>query len=451
MKQGVERCEVIMKILFISSLDFKKKSIQVIRKTPEAYIEKGHEVYYITYRDEDKDSNYFYEEIFDPKGVVVHRISLPFSNLLRHITNVKLKSIIRKLRILFFYLPMALLKAAKIITHKKIDLLYGYESHGVIAANILKIIFRLPVVSRFQGTKLTPFVERNNHLKILRKFDQYLALKLPGDLTIMTDDGTKGDFVLKKINSHVRKLLFLKNGVDKELFNPDFDIEKFKVQKGIEADHPMLLTVSRLVLWKRVDRAIQVLYKIKNLLLGVDNTKKIPILVIVGDGNYRDSLENLVRILRLENDVYFMGAVDYNEVPYYMNAANIFLSFYDLSNVGNPLLEALVCQVPIITLNNGDTGSVIQNGVNGVLIEIDEESIMIEEAARSAISILTDKSMRERLSLGAKEYSEKLLSWKERLEKEVCEVEKLVREKTISTDWSNCEFCSEPLTFAQNL
>jgi len=47
-------------ILFLSALDFKEKSIQVIRKTPEAYLKYGWKVFYVVARDNSKYGNYFY-------------------------------------------------------------------------------------------------------------------------------------------------------------------------------------------------------------------------------------------------------------------------------------------------------------------------------------------------------------------------------------------------------
>ena len=59
------------KILFLSALDFKEKSIQVIRKTPEAYAAAGGDVDYIVARDDVKNGNYSYEEVINPQNINV--------------------------------------------------------------------------------------------------------------------------------------------------------------------------------------------------------------------------------------------------------------------------------------------------------------------------------------------------------------------------------------------
>ena len=128
---------------------------------------------------------------------------------------------------------------------------------------------------------------------------------------------------------------------------PEINKEEFKKSINVPLDKVILLTVSRLVDWKKVDRSIRALSKIKD--------KEKYFLLIVGEGDERKNLESLIKELNLEDSVRLVGAVRNEDVYKYMTIADIFLSFYDLSNVGNPLLEALSLGKPIITYNVGDT------------------------------------------------------------------------------------------------
>ena len=82
-------------------------------------------------------------------------------------------------------------------------------------------------------------------------------------------------------------------------------------------------------------------------------------MIIKGDGPERKILEQLSNKLGIKQYIRFEGASPHNEVPKYFATADIFLSFYDWSNVGNPLLEAMMGGKCIVTLNNGDTGRFI--------------------------------------------------------------------------------------------
>ena len=66
------------KILFLSAIDFKDKSIQVIKKTPEFYGKSNWEVDYIVARDTSKVGNYYYESIVDISNINVQRFNWSF-------------------------------------------------------------------------------------------------------------------------------------------------------------------------------------------------------------------------------------------------------------------------------------------------------------------------------------------------------------------------------------
>lgn len=83
--------------------------------------------------------------------------------------------------------------------------------------------------------------------------------------------------------------------------------------------------------------------------------------------------------------------------------ADIFLSVNDLGNVGNPLLEAMVCGKCIVTLNNGDTDRLIHDRENGMLLEMDQ----LPKLPRVICDLLRNGEMRRELGQKAKESASK--------------------------------------------
>ena len=70
-------------------------------------------------------------------------------------------------------------------------------------------------------------------------------------------------------------------------------------------------------------------------------------LVILGDGELRNYLESLIKDYKIENNVLLPGFVD-NPYQYLINAdAFVFSSCYE--GLGNSILEALSCQIPVIS------------------------------------------------------------------------------------------------------
>ena len=290
----------------------------------------------------------------------------------------------------------------------KYIVLYAYEVHAVEAAKKLSELYNIPFISRFQGTILENVP--NTMWNRLKKYPHFQALSQKSDLIIMTDDGTSGLKVLEKLNNKTSQIEFLKNGVNiLSTANNDTDsVARIKERLCLNQKDFIFLTVSRLVYWKRLDRAIVAISKLKKQHIDCK-------LIIVGEGNERIALERLVRKKNVEDYVIFVGGVDQNEIGKYYVMSDVFLSLYDFSNVGNPLLEALMHGKPIITLNNGNTSQIIKNNYNGILIPIDHDEMIAE----AMIRLKEHDELRDRLSYNALDYAKKnLWSWEQRMDHE---------------------------------
>lgn len=369
-------------------------------KTIEAYVKKGYDVKLVTINEE--------YGILPPDNVYVMR-NYRFDRYI----NIK---IIGKL---FIRLKIkAYNKYAKKVTKKIIRsvgkdniVFYAYEVHGVKAAKWASKKFGRKLITRFQGTVLT--YEKDTLIHRIKRYPFYQALTTVADLVIMTNDGTQGLQTLERLGNKSKNIKFWMNGVD--LFDNNVYLDKdFKAKIGLEGEK-ILLTVSRLEHWKRVDRAIRVFAEVKK---NIANSK----LIIIGEGKERKSLEELVETYGLQDEVNFLGAIPHNEVFNYMNVSDIFMSLYDMSNVGNPLLEAASLGVCIVTLNVGDTASVIQDGYNGKIVNLNE----IDTLPMIVTNLLKNPDERIRLGNNAQSYVDcHLYSWEQRMNMELKEVEKL--------------------------
>ena len=306
--------------------------------------------------------------------------------------------------------------------YNKVDCIYAYEVNAAIAAKKLSDEFEIPLITRFQGTILAPI--KDNWLNRLRFYPHFQALSIKANLTIMTDDGTQGDYVLKRLGNNSDIVKFWRNGVDivSSRAVDNKKIEFIKQKYSIGDGDKVLLTVSRLASWKRIDRAINALSSI------VKTDSKVKLLV-VGDGDEKDNLINLAKKLKLTENISFVGAVKQSEVAHYMNVADVFLSLYDLSNVGNPLLEAMSCGKPIITLNVGDTKSLIKNNENGILLEKSD----IDNLPAKILELLKDKNFSNKIGENAKNTAKKeFWSWNKRMETELKVVAEVVERNSLS-------------------
>jgi len=420
---GAEPRGAAKSVLFLSALDFKAQSIQVIRKTPEAFAGAGWDVDYVLARDGSKYGDYFYEPVIDPEGVTVHRVPTPLGGLYDRTRPGLVRSVLLKLRL---YLTVLRLTAVAIgvLRRKDVDVLYGYEAVGTLALNILRVLFpfrRFRTVSRFQGVFYLHHGFEGGRPKLaLTNWHNALAIWLPADLLIMTDDGTCGDRMVERLRSRCRdSYRFWPNGVDEQAIAPA-SVPEVRRALGVPDDRFVLVSVSRLQRYKRVDRGIEAVASLVR-----DHGIRDVVYLIVGEGADRPVLEALVERLGVGDHVRLVGAVDNADVKKYLAVADAFVSTYDVSNVGNPLLEAIRAKKVILTLDNGDTARWIRHRENGFLYPVDDE--VPARIAADVAELMRDPGLRGRILAGiAATERERLWTWKERLDAEVREVEALL-------------------------
>ncbi|MDM1765539.1 MULTISPECIES: glycosyltransferase [unclassified Acinetobacter] len=402
------------KILFLSAIDFKDKSIQIVKKTPEFYGNQlDWEVDYIVARDKSKSGNYYYEQIVDLPKVNVNRFYWPFSQL-RESNNRFIFLFFSKLAS-FFVIWKLFFMALKACKEKDYDYIYGYEMQGVLASNLLKIFFyKKKYISRFQGVYyIKEHFKNKKYLNLLFNMDTLIALWLPSDLLIMTDDGTQGDQILKKIKSKsLKNYLFISNGVE-EIKKEHLEISSKVDSLENKIFDKYFIMVSRLVKTKRVHLMIEAFSNfIEKSQVEIDFC-----FLIVGDGPELDILKDMTKKLNIDKYFYFTGAVKNIEVYGLINNASAIFSLYESSNIGNPFFESMQCGTPMIAVNNGDTNKYIIDKYNGLLI--DEDNI-INDLYVILNQISKDEINLKEMSNNAKEYSKNnILSWEKRFIKEI--------------------------------
>jgi glycosyltransferase involved in cell wall biosynthesis len=192
------------------------------------------------------------------------------------------------------------------------------------------------------------------------------------------------------------------------------------VSLGIKTDEIVSLSVCRLVSWKRVERVVDIINNLVNV-KKIHNIKHI----IVGEGQEKNRLEKLVSQYGITDNVIFIGAISHCEVQSYYSIADLFISTYDFSNVGNPLLEAIRAHKIIFTLNNGDTSHWIKHFENGFIYDISND--LVENISSDVVKLLKDPALEEKIIKKVIQLEKsKVWTWDERLEAEVRETEKLI-------------------------
>ncbi len=140
---------------------------------------------------------------------------------------------------------------------------------------------------------------------------------------------------------------------------------------------------------KRVDDVIRIFNEI---------LKKISSkLLLVGDGPERSQCELLSRELGIHEHVRFLGKQ--TDIIHILAAADLFLMPSQSESFGLSALEAMACEVPVVSSSVGGLPELQVHGQTGYIAEIGD----IDRMARYAIELLSNPSKHRLFAKAARE------------------------------------------------
>ncbi len=183
------------------------------------------------------------------------------------------------------------------------------------------------------------------------------------------------------------------NGIETNLFRPDQE----------QGEHTRkALTISNkekvLLFFGFVTKQKGLHLLIKALPIILKNNKCVK-LVVVGEGEYLDEARLIVKQFGLENYASFTGHIPRKDVSQYINASDIFI-MPTLRQEGLPfaLIEAMACGKAVIASKIGGVSSVVDDGINGLLITPGDVSMLAEKV----IFLLNNKDIADKLAVNAR-------------------------------------------------
>jgi glycosyltransferase involved in cell wall biosynthesis len=125
--------------------------------------------------------------------------------------------------------------------------------------------------------------------------------------------------------------------------------------------------------------------------------KKSAKLIILGEGPEEVFIKKLVKDLRILEKVFFLG---FKKNPYkYLKNSSVFVLSSIREGFGNVIVEAMACGVPVVATDcKSGPAEIIQNGVNGILVEQQNP----EKLAEAILEILNNSEFSKNLSEAGK-------------------------------------------------
>ncbi|WP_207774867.1 N-acetyl-alpha-D-glucosaminyl L-malate synthase BshA [Pontibacter virosus] len=313
---------------------------------------KGHQVHFITYSQPARldffNENLFYHEVYIP--------NYP----------------------LFQYPPYELALASKMVDiarFEKLDVLHvHYAIPHASAAYMAKQILRtkgihIPVITTLHGTDIT-LVGKDASFEPVVTF------------SINQSDGVTA--VSESLRTETYEFFQIEKDIE---VIPNFiDLNKFKRQKkdhfraAISPNNEKLLVhTSNFRGVKRVEDVIRIFAKVREQMPSK--------LLMVGDGPERPKMEKLCRDLNIYNDVRFLGKLE--AVEEVLSVADLFLMPSEKESFGLAALEAMACEVPVISTNAGGIPELNVHGVTGFVSEVGN----VDDMVRNALYVLDDANL----------------------------------------------------------
>lgn len=279
---------------------------------------------------------------------------------------------------LFEYPPYELALASKMVSvvrNEKLDLLHvhyaiPHASAAYMAKQILKSEgISIPVVTTLHGTDITLVGKDASYEPVVT-----FSINQSDGVTAVSEDLRKETYEHFKITNEIDVI-------------PNFiDLEKFKKQKK---DHfkkaicpngeALIVHTSNFRKVKRIGDVIRIFNNIH---------KEIPSkLLMIGDGPERTPAEDECRELGIQDAVRFLGKLE--AVEEVLSVADLFLMPSEKESFGLAALEAMACEVPIISSNTGGLPELNLQGVTGFLSPVGD----VEDMTRKALFILDKQNL----------------------------------------------------------
>jgi glycosyltransferase involved in cell wall biosynthesis len=200
-----------------------------------------------------------------------------------------------------------------------------------------------------------------------------------------------------------------KKYTNKEIHVTPFGIDllKFKKMKVDSIFPPETIVVGTV---KTLSSKYGIDYLIRAFKIVKENNSDLSLkLMIVGEGEDKIKLVNLCENLNISGDVIFVGKVNNDLVPNYINMMDIYVALSISESFGVAIVEASACEKPVVVSNVGGLPEVVDNIKTGFVVK----SKNPEEAANAIEKLILSEELRLKMGISGREKVKSLYNWDE--------------------------------------
>jgi L-malate glycosyltransferase len=326
----------------------------------KALADKGHQVHFITSSQPVRLDSY-HENVF------YHEVSIANYPLFEYVP----------------YESALTSKMVDVVRFEKLDILHvhyaiPHASVAFMAKQILKTYgINIPVITTLHGTDITLVGKDESYEPVVT-----FAINHSDGVTAVSESLRRDTCEHFKIDNDIE---VIPNFIDLNRFSKK---PKDHFRKAIAPDGEKLIVhTSNFRKVKRVQDVVHVFLKIH---------EKIPSkLLLIGDGPERAMIEKICRETDACNEIRFLGKQE--AVEEILSVCDLFLLTSESESFGLAALEAMACQVPVISSDAGGIPELNIHGKTGYVSKIGD----IEDMAAHSISLLEDTKLHMEFKVNA--------------------------------------------------
>jgi glycosyltransferase involved in cell wall biosynthesis len=269
---------------------------------------------------------------------------------------------------------------------RMLSMIRQYQPHAIIAhthyANVLVLplawIMRVPIRVAVQHNP------SSSYPTIARWLDRLLGATAVYSCCVLVSEAIRGSF-LPYSNVYRKKMHVILNGIHVAPKSVEPAAPPF------ERDIPLLLNVGRLSHQKQQATLINIVERIPDVGL-----------IIIGEGELRDSLEQLISERGLSSRVRLMGEHSHDVVWSYLKSAQVFVFTSRYEGLSVALGEAICAGLPVVASDisqNREALTTLDGRQAGILVDPED----IDAYVHAIQCILSDPKRARALSLLAKQ------------------------------------------------
>lgn len=253
------------------------------------------------------------------------------------------------------------------IERENYDIIHCHGARANFIGMLLRRKIKKPMITTihsdyrldFSGNFYKKLIYTSMNAIALRQFDYYIAIS----------DDFKQMLIDRGFNEN--RIFTVYNGIDLEIAPEYVSKDEFLNRYNIDAKGKTIVgIIARLDVVKDHETFIKAANKV------LEKRKDI-IFLIAGDGKDEERLKNMVKDMKIEDYVHFLGYV--KDQYSFFNAIDINVLTSISESFPYVILEGARLKKPVISTNVGGIGHLIEDGHNGYLIDVKDSEALAEK------------------------------------------------------------------------